>query len=276
MGYHFKRIILPAGDNSLKAEELAQAFRTKTNRNCTFTYSDFSEKKYRKDYLKSAKSAQLNFIELDTPLYSDQIVSISKEVLGENGFLYRASDDDELNEIYPSEEWLHEQYPDYDFNWLLKPIEDAISLNAKSYYSIPSNPEFIDVGSPIFAALLKQVKPGEEHPCPMCGLNSVSKFPRRQCRNQECAFGYIPFENIEEALSIKEIQLDAFAWGKCPRKCGKSLQFSNRIEQCYKCGQLIKAIDGKFSHELHNNETEINTILDQLKKPNKKSWQFWK
>ena len=95
-------------------------------------------------------------------------------------------------------------------------------------------------------------------------------------RNPECSFGYIPFDNLNEALTIKEIQLDAFSWGKCPRKCGKSVQFSNRIEQCYKCGQLIRAVDGKFSHELHDNEVEIKAILDQLKKPNKKSWQFWK
>lgn len=276
MGYQFKRIIFEAGENSAKAEQLAIAFRKKTNRNCTFTYSDFSEKKYRKHTLKAAASEKLNFVELDTPLFSAQIINIAKEVLGDNNFLYRASDDDELGVIYPSNNWLKENYPNNDFNWLLQPIESVLSLTTKSYYSIPSNPEFVSVDSPIFAALLKQVRAGEEHPCPMCGFRSVSKFPRRHCRNTECSFGYIPFEDLSDALSIKEIQLDATAWGKCPRKCGKSQHFSNRIEQCYKCGQLIQAIDGKFCHELSDNESEIAAILEQLKKPKKKPWLFWR
>jgi hypothetical protein len=276
MGYHFKRIILPAGDNSEKVKELAKVFRTKTNRNCTFTYSDFSSKKYRRDFLKAANAAQLNFAELDTPLFSEQIIETTQEVLGENNFLYRASDDDELDVLYPSKDWLQNHYPNNDFNWLLQPIEDVISLNTKSYYSIPSNPDFIDISLPIFAALLKQVRPGEEHPCPICGLRYVSKFPRRHCRNPECSFGYIPFEDLAEALSIKEIQLDAFAWGRCPRNCGNSLQFTNRIEQCYKCGQLIKAIDGKFNHVLKENESEIVDVINQLNKSKKSFWRFWK
>ena len=276
MGYHFKRVILPPGDNKNKVIELAHELRANTNRNCVLEYSYFSNKKYRKEHLKTSRELGLNYIELDTPLYSKDIIEVCKKVFGENGFLYREQDDDEIDVIYPDNHWLSKTYGSNQLDWILNVIEDKISLNIHTFYSIPSNPEPIGVEIPIFAALLKQVRPGEKHPCPMCGSEYISKFPRRQCKNPECAFGYIPFESRDEALTIKEIQLDAFAWGKCPRGCGKSIHFNNRIEQCYKCGQLIKAVNGKFSHELNNNENEVSEILSKLKKSDRKIWQFWK
>lgn len=274
MGYHFQRIVLlPDAPESL-AEKLAQALR-ESGHEGHIVYSSFGNRRYRRPELVAAREANTRFIEV-FGVKAPAVITAADEAIGAGKFLYREADDDELDILHPNSEWLSLAYPATELAWLLSPLDGRpFDLDEVAFYSIPSNPGTLSVRSPLFAAMLSPTRPRREHPCPRCGTPYTSKFAARQCRNIDCGFAYYPFPSASESYKILDISLDDFAWGRCSRviethkssgSCNSSIKFTNKVEQCRRCGQLLRAIDGRVAHDLFDNQNEMEQAVRLLRR----------
>ncbi|MDJ0748233.1 MAG: hypothetical protein QNJ11_02055 [Woeseiaceae bacterium] len=198
---------------------------------------------------------------------ASEVIDAADKVIGQNGYLYREWDDEDIDVLIPDRQWLSKYYPNTDVDWLLESHEQFFKLEEEAFYSIPSNPSEIDVRTGFYAFKMALARPGEAHPCPRCGESFVSKFSARQCRNQECGYAYFPFESIEDATSVIDVPLDASGVGTCQRergthgRCGQWRKFTKRIEQCA-CGQMLRGFSGRHSLDLKDNEEETARILE--------------
>lgn len=274
MGNYICRYVLSPEVTTDDVESLACYVRAYEKAPATFTLCDLENKNLRKPAFKLARDHGVRIIEIDTRLHSRSLIAAADSVFGDGRYLYREADDDEIAIIHPNALWLKNTFGTDGLAWLLNVFADIAPWNTQNFYALPGNPPDSSCSIPIHAKLLKPVKPGQPRECPMCGNVYVSKFPRAQCRDPECHFGTIPFETAKEAFSIAKVHVDDTGWGRCPR-CQREKTFSNLIEQCFTCGQLMEA-DGQYIARLVDNRERAQSLISRIQRQHSSRWwKFW-
>jgi hypothetical protein len=259
-----KRIVLaPAIDPGL-VRSYAQVLRDSQKRFATLLLLDLAGRQVRKPSLKHAQSANVRVMEIDSLIQADVLRNAAVAVFGETNFLYREVDDEDVDVCVPDAAWLGRTFKTDDLAWLLEPEEDPIPWNRTCFYVFPGNPAAWDVTVPIHAGLMTVARPGEPRACPSCGTTYTSKRQDMcQCPNRGCGFVAHPFASVPEAKSTVQVPLDAFAWGRCPR-CRRAVGFVNQIEQCSRCGQLLRGTSNRHALELTDNSKQIARLVSDL------------
>ncbi|PQO35194.1 hypothetical protein [Blastopirellula marina] len=241
MGNSFRRIVLAPDVPASAVADLARLLRRTAKRPGKLILGELSELRFRKPPLQLAQELGVRVIDGDLPWAADWLYDATLSVLGENAFLLRDCDDEEVDAWRPRATWLKEVYGTDQLDWLVDPEEPPSKWRMTPYYVFPRNPPDWDVDVPIMAALLIASAPGESRDCPLCGQNYVSKFLRGQCPG--CRFVFEAFASPQEARRILPTRLDRYGYGKCDR-CRKSTPFAAAIEQCMRCGQLLEESSG--------------------------------
>lgn len=258
MGQNICRFVLLPSATKSAAETLARNLSSKVERIVTIYFRDLEGKRARTPELQDACAAAVRIVDIAPPLSFEVLKELGTSSFGENNFLLRVADDEELDQTYPSSEWLTSAYPQHDLDWLLDPEEDPIPWNTSSFYLFPNNPATWDLEVPLFLSLLNVALPNQTRPCPFCKSQYTSKGERGQCN--ACGFVAQPFQTKDQAKTILPVRLDAFAWGSCPR-CRRSREFVHQVEQCFRCGQLMEANPGKHAVPLQMNKGKILELL---------------
>jgi hypothetical protein len=264
MGNHFRYIILAPAVSASAVEAMARLLRSEQLAPVTLTLCDLVQKRVRKPEFQAAKHAEVRLIEIETTLHHPVLIDAAERSFGPL-FLYREQNDEGLDVCHPNASWLKATFARVDLDWLLELPEQPPPWNRTSYYALPGNPPTSSVLIGVQASLLRWSLPNESRRCPMCGTSYTTRHSRGQCTNQECSFVWEPFETSELAYTIRPLKLDAFAWGTCPR-CRRSRCFTNKIEQCHRCGQLM--IEDGSSHPLAliDNVSDVHTFLEQIRR----------
>ena len=175
-------------------------------------------------------------------------------------FVFRESNDEDLDVVYPDSSWLAETFGTNELDFLLEDIEEDIPWNQRPFYCIPGNPEEWSISVPLNRRLLQVPDENGNRVCPRCGKVYMSRFLQGQCRDSECRFYFISFNTKEDALSIERIHVDLSCWGECPR-CRTRRPFASLLEQCFHCGRLLEVREVPPKRELLDNREEIREIV---------------
>lgn len=263
MGNHFRKLLVSPGVPEHAFRELAVALRSRQNSPMTLVICDLKGKKLRMEHVKLAQERGVRQIELEGNVPQPVLLEVCDSTLGPSNWLYREQDDEEIDTCVPGTDWLENVFGTNSLTWLLEIEEKPIAWNKKALYAFPLNPPEWDVDVPINVGLLQVARATESRPCPRCGATYVSKRDDR-CQCPHCAYVAMPFSSKEDAKRVEEVPLDAFSWGKCPR-CWKSMQFTNRLEQCQRCGRLLRATS-RHSLELEENAEVMEAAVVQWMK----------
>jgi hypothetical protein len=272
-----KRIVLSPDVDSSSVQEYARALRASQRRFAMLSLLDLDGRRVRKPQLKAAQEAKVRIVDIDSRIPADVLHGTACNVFGEPRLMYREVDEEEIDIYLPDAAWLQRTFGNADLGWLLESEEEPIPWNKQSFYVFPNNPDEWGVTVPLCAGLLAVARPGESRVCPMCGTEFTSKRQDMcQCPSSDCNFVSRPFASVNEARCIAEVPLSAFAWGTCPR-CRLGLDFVNQIEQCSRCGQLLRGFSDRHSLELKDNAEEITKLLSELfSTAGRKGTPWWK
>jgi hypothetical protein len=257
---HFRKLIIAPQAPERAFAELAIDLRSRQNRPVTLVICDLMGKRPRNERLKQAQELGVRQIEIQGTVPQALLVESCDATLGASNWLYREQDDEERDVCVPAPDWLEKVFRTKSLNWLLDIEEKPIAWNRKSLYAFPGNPPTWTVELPLNARNLHVARPLESRQCPHCGEGYVSKRADR-CQCPRCAYIAMPFSSKEDAARVEVAHLDAFSWGSCPR-CRQSKLFTNRIEQCQRCGRLLKATS-RHELELHDNTQSIDVAIAQ-------------
>jgi hypothetical protein len=93
--------------------------------------------------------------------------------------------------------------------------------------------------------------------CPRCGVRFTPKRQRTQCPAEPTIVEL--FESNADAVRTEAVPLDAWGHGRCPR-CRRSRAFTHRLEQCLRCGRLMRGEPGRHAVALQENEDELHAL----------------
>jgi hypothetical protein len=258
MGNYICRYILPPSTGREAVARISlhlrQTYRTPT----VLHRRDLQGRNVRNPLFKILFDANIVLVDVEGRLKPDDLIDAGTKVFGGRAFLLRHADDDELDVTYPNAEWLKEAYGNVRLEQLLDPEEAPIPWNTETWYAYPRNPPEWDCSVPIMAALLQVARPGDPRECPICATTYTSKGDRGQCPS--CGFVSWPFKSAAEATQFAAVPLDAFKWGHCPR-CRLPKELSHVIEQCTRCGQLLRGDGSKHKIGLIDNEGFVRSLL---------------
>ncbi|GEM_PF-4369891 len=259
-----RRIVLaPAVDRGLICS-YAKLLRDSQKRFATLMLMDLAGRQVGEPLLKQVQSANVRLLDIDSLIRADVLRNAAVTVFGEANFLYREVDDEDTDICVPDAAWLDRTFKADGLAWLLLPEEEPIPWNRACFYVFPGNSEAWDVTVPVHAGLMTVARPGEPRACPACDTTYTSKRQDMcQCPSRECGFVARPFASVPEAKSIAPVPLDAFAWGTCPR-CRKATAFANHVEQCSRCGQLLRGTSNRHKLELADNSEQVARLVSDL------------
>ena len=276
MGNYIRRYIVAPSVTREDVAELACSLRKGQKKTAVFTLCDLEGKRVRKSHARLAKELNVRIVEIDSGISSKLLIEAAENVLGQNTFLYREKDDEDLSICHPDALWLKNTFNSDGLSWLLDNFfDDDPPWKRENFYVLPGNPPETDCMLPIHANLLKPVKPGKLRACPVCDTLYMSKFPLAQCTNPECRFATRPFETAREAYRIVKTQVSDDGWGRCPR-CQMGKTFAFRIEQCFDCGQLMKGYNDMIKVDLKDNQEQVSDFLNRVRRAQGNYWwKFW-
>ncbi len=261
MGSHFRKLILAPRVEEGSVRDLALRLRARSPHPVTLTFCDLAGRRVRNPQLRAAQAVGVRQVEIEGVVAQALLCELAESILGAGSWLYREQDDEELDVCHPGPQWLTGTFGAGDLSWLLQPEEKPVPWNRRSYYALPGNPDAWDVTVPIARRLLLAARPLEPRPCPSCGMEFASKRQDR-CQCPHCGVVSRPFATMADALTLENAPLDAFGWGRCPR-CQWSRQFTSVVEQCHRCGRLLKA-GSSHALSLADNVAEVERILRSL------------
>jgi hypothetical protein len=250
---HFRKLIVRPEVPDGAFHELAAALRSRHTRPVVLVICDLKGRKPRNDRLKQAQEVGVRQIDIQGNVPQALLIEICDSTLGPSNWLYREQDDEAVDVCIPSPDWLENAFHSSSLAWLLEIEERPVPWNRKSLYAFPGNPPDWTVEMPINARLLHVAQPLEPRPCPNCSESYISKRSDR-CQCPHCGYIAMPFNTKQDAARPEVVSLDAFSGGRCSR-CRQSMQFTKRLEQCQRCGNLLKATSR------HNLELEENAAL---------------
>ena len=262
MGNAICRLILSPDVTSDEIEAFAVILRRDSRRLITMHLRDLKRKRVRKEELLPIANSAVRIIDFEPSITFDDIsISLSMS-LGTSKSLYRLADDEGVDVTLPGVDWLRNVYPSHDLSILLEPDQTPIPWNTESIYVCPGNPDDVNSRVPIALSLLFVATPGAKRDCPMCKNSFVTVGERGQCN--ACGFISWPFNSKSEALQIATVPLDAFGYGRCIR-CRASREFINLVEQCFRCGKLLRGDGTRHKLEQKDNATEVANITCRIK-----------
>lgn len=262
MGNAICRLLLSPDVSSEQVEVLAVALRRDSRCFVTMHLRDLKGKRVRKGYLLPIANSAVRIIDFAPSIRFDDIsVPLSKSV-GTGKSLYRLADDEGVDVTVPSADWLRDVYPSFDLSVLLEPDQTPIPWNTELFYVCPGNPDDVNPRVPIALSLLFVALPGAKRDCPLCKNSFVTVGERGQCN--VCGFTSWPFKSLSEALQIATVPLDAFGYGRCIR-CRASREFSNLVEQCFRCGKLLRGDGTRHKLKLKDNAIEVANLTCRIK-----------
>ena len=266
MGNQIKRFILAPAVQREAVMALAVRLRAEQRRPTTLTLCSLEGRQPRQEHARLAKQVNARKVEVESALLPAVLIQAADAAFGAGNFLFRAKDDESLAVCHPNALWLPNTFGVDGLEWLIDNFfEDHTKWGTERFYALPGNPPTCDVTLPIHVNLLRPARAGEPRACPICGQVYVSKFPRAQCRNADCHFGYMPFESARDSYRIVKAGVGNTGWGSCPR-CNKSYTFTALVEQCQKCGQVIEATNASFKVEMKDNRAAAYSLMEELQK----------
>jgi hypothetical protein len=162
----------------------------------------------------------------------------------------------------PDPSWLVTTFGREDLGFLLELEEEPVPWNVRPFFIYPRVSADWPIDLPLNPNFLVIAKPGEPRACPVCGDVGVSKGVRRHC--PVCRYIFEPFLDRADAQDIVPIPGDAFQHGRCSR-CRASFAFSRRVQQCPRCGRLLRISGGRHEPwDMPDNEAEIRERLATL------------
>ena len=260
MGNSLSRYVLPPGTRAKDVIPLAEQLRGGHRLPSQLLVRDLRGRRVRKAELVAAQKADLVIVDVESRLPPTDLIAAGCAIFGNQGFLYRATDDEGLDVIHPDQNWLKRTFVSCDLTWVLEPEGNPIPWNTTSLYAFPGNVRHCDCTVPINFALLAVARPGERRPCPMCGHVYVTKFDQGQC--PECGLATLYFRTQRDALAYSKTPIDTFAFGNCAR-CRRYHEFTSIIEQCLHCGQLLEADVVHGPNPLADNREQVGRMLRQ-------------
>lgn len=261
MGNTICRVILSKDASSDVALRFGSVLRAEVQCPTMLYLRDLRGKRIRDPRLVAARDAEFRLMDLEPTTRPDVLVRTADATIGEGRFVVRVADDEVADRTLPDVDALERFYPGVELRWALEPDERPIPWNNDSFFLVPGNPSHWGLKVPLMAALLEAATPGSERPCPMCRTRYTSQGDRGQCPS--CGFVAQPFRTLEEAIRRTRVPLDAFAWGRCPR-CRRAREFTYRVEQCFRCGQLLEACSDRHKLVLIDDNDEISSLLASL------------
>ena len=141
--------------------------------------------------------------------------------------------------------------------WLLEPEEQPVQWESTNLYCFPLNPPELGVAFPFSVALLQVFAPGQPVSCPRCGVSFTPRRQRTQCPAEPTIVEL--FESETDAMRTEAVPLDAWGHGRCPR-CRRNRAFARRVEQCLRCGRLMRGEPGRHAVALQENEGELHVL----------------
>jgi ribosomal protein S27AE len=263
MGNHFRKLLVSPVIPEHAFRKLAVALRSRQKSPMTLVICDLKGKRPRMEHVRLAQELGVRQIELEGNVLRPVLFEVCDSTLGPSNRLYREQDDEEMDICFPGPDWIEKAFGTKLLTWLLEIEEKPIAWNKWTLHAFPGNPPQWDVAVPVNVGLLQVARANENRPCSRCGATYVSKRDDR-CQCPHCGEVALPFSSKEDAKRIDEVPLDAFSWGKCTR-CRQSKQFTNRLEQCQRCGRLLRAIS-RHNTELQENAEAIEiAVADWLK-----------
>jgi hypothetical protein len=261
MGNNICRLILARDVDSAAAAAFAHAIRHCVKRPTSLYLRDLRGKSVRKGHLVAARDAGVRILDASQSLPADTLETAATATFGLGRFIVRIADDEDTDITLPNLAALEALYPGLDLNWLLEPEENPIPWDSEPFHIFPGNPESWGLKVPLVAAFLAPAMPGLPRPCPMCRFTYSTKGDRGQCPS--CGFVAMPFRSLIEAKTIQKAHLDAWAFGNCTR-CRKPREFTQLVEQCFHCGQILEGDPGRYTLNLADNRPEIIALLKSL------------
>ena len=256
MGNSLRRIILAPAVEYPDVVRFAEALRA-AQVPAVLTYATLESSKPRRPELRAARDARVRVVDLDTHATGERLVSIADETLIAGKYLYRDVDDEGRDECIPSREWLQATFAVSGLEWLLEPEEHPVPWESTNLYCFPLNPPELGVTFPFSVALLQVFAPGQPVSCPRCGVSFTPRRQRTQCPAEPSIVEL--FESDTDAMRTEAVPLDAWGHGRCPR-CRRSRAFTRRLEQCLRCGRLMRGEPGRHAVALQENEGELHAL----------------
>ena len=261
MGNSICRLILAKGTTSDAVAFFASVMRAKVKQPTSLYLRDLRGRQVRDLRLVAARDAELRILDISPATPPDTLAAIAASTFGQGRFIVRVADDEDEDATIPASTTLAQLYPGVNLDWVLMAEDRPFPWNSEPFFVCPGNPANWSLKIPLMATLLLVASPGQVRPCPGCRTPYTSKGDRGQCPS--CGFVAWSFRTVSEARSIRGCPLDAFAWGRCPR-CRKSREFTYRIEQCFRCGQLLEGDPGRHTLTLIANKGEVASLLASL------------
>jgi hypothetical protein len=261
VGNEFSHLILAPSVPDDAIEAFALFMRRRASRPGQLYLKDLAGRRVRKLSLIAARDAGVRLLEYEgtsTDPRTEQLRA-AEATLGAGRFLYREQDDEETDICMPDPSWLVTTFGREDLGFLLELEEEPVPWNVRPYFIYPRVPDDWPIDLPLNPSFLVVAKPGEPRACPICGDVGVSKGLRRHC--PVCSYIFEPFLDPADAQAIVPIPGDAFRYGQCPR-CMASFAFSRRVQQCLRCGRLLRISGGRHEPwDMPDNEAAIRQRL---------------
>lgn len=255
------RLILSPDVTSDEIEVFAVILRRDSRRLLTMHLRDLKGKHVRKEELLPIAKSGVRIIDFEPSITFDEISIPISMSWGTSKSLYRFADDEDVDVTLHSDNWLRDVYSSFDLSILLEPDQSPIPWNTESIYVCPGNPDDINSRVPIALSLLFVATPGAKRNCPLCKNSFVTVGERGQCT--ACGFISWPFNSRSEALQIATVPLDAFRYGRCIR-CRASREFNNLVEQCFRCGKLLRGDGTRHKLKQKDNANEVANIICRI------------